>query len=149
MFLDQFTQPGEGRVPGGGGSRPARPGPWRLEPGGEDQHLQVGEHHVAERQVAAVLLPPEPLKQVRDFCRTVAERDHGDAVGVVEQDAATADLGVERLDAQEVGVELDDLPLNGAVGDEPDVLVGDEEQKSRDRMRTSRRPPRPPRSRTR
>jgi len=35
---------------------------------------------------------------------------------------------VERLDAQEVGVELNDLGVDGIIGDEPDVLVRDEEQ---------------------
>jgi len=38
--------------------------------------------------------------------RALQESVHGDRVRLVEQDAAAPDLGVERFDAQEVGVEL-------------------------------------------
>ena len=132
VLLDQVTQLGRGPDAGGRSPRPARTGPGRLEPRGEDQQdLQVGEHDLAVGEVALVVFLPDAVDQVRHFrLRPLVQRDHGDAVGVVEQDAAATDLGVERLDAEEVGVELDDLAVDRDVGDEPDVLVGDEEQQA-------------------
>jgi hypothetical protein len=37
---------------------------------------------------------------------------------------------VERLDAEKVGVELDDLPLDRTIWDESNVLIGNKEQQA-------------------
>ena len=68
------------------------------------------------------------IRFVTSELRSFVQRDHGNAVGVVEQDAATTDFGVERLDAEEVGVELNDLAVDRRIRDESDVLIRDEEQ---------------------
>ena len=94
---------------------------------------------------------PNAVDQVRHVrLRPFVQHDHGDAVGVVEQDAAATDLGVERLDAQEVGVELDDLPVNrGRRGRTGCAGRGRRTAGSRGRRRTARRRPRTSRSRIR
>jgi hypothetical protein len=126
--FDQVTQLNEDRVPGVGRPRSARPSAGHFEPCCEDQqHLQVGEHDLAVGKFASTFFPSNAFDQAGNFrLHTVVQRDHGDAVRVVEQDAATANLGMERLDAEEVGVEVNGLTLDRPIWDESNVLIGDE-----------------------
>lgn len=126
ILLDQVTQLSQQRMPQVR-TRPARR-PRRFEPRGEDQQdLQVGQHDFTIGTPG--LFCPDVVDQAGHFRpRPVVQHDHGDTVRVVEEDATATDLGMERLDAQKVGVELNDLGVDGDIGDEPDVLVRDKEQ---------------------
>ena len=63
VLLDQVTQLDQDRMPKVNRPRPARTGPGRLEPGGEDQQdLQVGEHDLAKGKVTLGLLLSECVR---------------------------------------------------------------------------------------
>src|ERR1022692_880396 len=127
VLLDQITQLDEHRMPEVIRPRYANTGLGCLESCGENQqHLQVSEHDLAKGKVVIALLLPNAFDQVRHFDpRLFVQRDDRDAVGVVEQDATATDFSVERLDAEEVGVKLDDLAVDRRGRDEADVLIRD------------------------